>query len=65
MQHVASVEKYVSKRVLELGNQIQILTGQILRNLGILLLNQSHHHIKIILTRSLSKIKNISGHILN
>ena len=37
---------------LELGNQIQISTGQILGNLGILLLNQSYHHVKIILTIS-------------
>ena len=37
---------------IELGNQIQISTGQILGNLGILLLNQSYHHIKIILTIS-------------
>ena len=35
---------------LELGNQIQIPTGQILGNLGILLLSQSYHHIRIILT---------------
>ena len=33
---------------IELGNQIQVPTGLILENLGILLLNQSYHHIKII-----------------
>ena len=37
---------------IELGNQCQISTGQILGNLRILLLNQSYHHIKIILTIS-------------